>query len=134
MNLVGLLFNSHSLVRRMPLVFFLTAASCASYADQKDVPKNSECIPSIPIHTKGFHADDRIAFNQGGAPLKAGESNELTLVLHGPPISCLGIEESGPGVDSSETSQAVSVLRRSNGSQYVRFTPVRLGRISVQLW
>lgn len=80
-----------------------------------------------------FQADSRIDVDRG-APLKGGESNELTLLLHGPPIPCIEIEETAESAPVDQTFNDVPVLRRSDGSQYVLFTPVRLGRVGVRLF
>jgi hypothetical protein len=68
------------------------------------------------------------------APLKAGEVNALTLVLHGPSIDCLMVEETGfEGSPVTENVHTVRVRRNSNGSLYVPFTPTRLGKVGVRI-
>jgi hypothetical protein len=90
-----------------------------------------ECSPVIPS-ARFFVANGRIELATS-APLKAGEPNELTLVLHGPPIGCIRIEETAFGGPVDETSHNVSIHRRSDGSQYVLFTPVHMGMVGVRL-
>ena len=114
-------------------VTLLTAsASCAR--GQADANEDSaECTPAPTVPAKFFFANDRIGLDLS-APLKAGEANELTLVLHGPPVACVSIEETYAwGGPVSETSHFARVLRRSDGSQYVPFTPVRLGKVGVRI-
>jgi hypothetical protein len=90
-----------------------------------------ECSPVIPS-AKFFVANGRIELATS-APLRAGEPNELTLVLHGPPIGCIRIEETAFGGPVGETSHNVPIRRRSDGSQYVLFAPVRMGKVGVRL-
>jgi hypothetical protein len=91
-----------------------------------------ECSPVIFAPTSFFVANGRVELATS-APLKAGEPNELTLVLHGPPIGCLIIEETAFGGPVAETSHRASIHRRSDGSQYVLFAPVHMGKVGVRL-
>jgi hypothetical protein len=107
-------------------------ASCA-WGQAVANEDSAECTPASIDPAKFFLAGDRIGLNLS-APLKGGEVNELTLVLHGPPISCVSIEEDeATGVPVSETVHSTRVFRRSDGSQYVLFTPVRLGKVGIQI-
>ena len=94
-------------------------------------PSAEECSPVVPS-ARFFVADGRIELTTS-APLKAGEPNELTLVLHGPPIGCIWIEETVLGGPVNETGHHASIHRRSDGSQYVLFVPVRMGKVGVRL-
>jgi hypothetical protein len=91
-----------------------------------------ECSPVEFTPTSFFVANGRVELATS-APLKAGEPNELTLVLHGPPIGCLIIEETAFGGPIAETSHRASIHRRSDGSQYVLFAPVHMGKVGVRL-
>ena len=91
-----------------------------------------ECSPVKFTPTSFFLANGRVELATS-APLKAGQPNELTLVLHGPPIGCIRIEETAFGGSVDETSHSVSIHRRSDGSQYALFTPVNMGKVGVRL-
>jgi hypothetical protein len=93
----------------------------------------AECTSTAITPGKFFLADDRIGID-AGAPLKAGDINELTLVLRGPSIECVTVQETGY-MDSpvSENLHIWRVRRSSSGAFYVPFTPTRLGEVGVRI-
>lgn len=112
-------------------ILFIALGSC--HAGQTAPGQSAEeCSPVIFAPTSFFVANGRVELSTS-APLKAGEPNELTLVLHGPPLGCLIIEETAFGGPIAETSHRASIHRRSDGSQYVLFAPVHMGKVGVRL-
>ncbi len=70
-----------------------------------------------------------------GPPLQAAQPNELRLILAGPPLKCIGIEQREPGSQGplAQTDRLVPVLHHADGTPYVLFTPILLGKVGVNL-
>jgi hypothetical protein len=111
-------------------ILLIAAGSCHA-GPTAPGQSGEECSQVIPS-ARFFVANGRIELATS-APLKAGEPNELTLLLNGPPIACIRIEETVFDGPVNETSHSVSIHRRSDGSQYVLFVPVRMGKVGVRL-
>ena len=72
--------------------------------------------------------EGRIELKPDG-PLKAGEPNEIPLVVHGPSVSCVLIGQTG--ADRAET---LPILHRQDGTPYIVFIPTRLGKTEIAIW
>jgi hypothetical protein len=119
-------------LRPIALTLAIALAWCAASRAVADQDQ-AECTPAPVDPAKFFIADGRIGIDVS-SPLKAGEVNELTLVLHGPPIDCVSIQETGfMGTPVSDNSHTVRIRRSSSGSQYVLFTPTQLGKVGVRI-
>jgi hypothetical protein len=111
-------------------ILLIALGSC--HAGQTAPGQSAKECSAVILSAKFFVANERIELATS-APLKAGEPNELTLVLHRPPIGCIWIKETVLGGPVNETGHHASIHRRSDGTQYVLFVPVRMGKVGVRL-
>jgi hypothetical protein len=80
-----------------------------------------------------FLADGRVQILSPGHPLELAVENEIPLRLKGPGLAEVVSEQVEDGVSSvpDQTGRTTPVLHHADGSAYINFRPIRLGKIKV---
>ncbi len=102
-------------------VLIVLAPRVQAQASAEEVAAKCKLDASEP---KGlpFGADGRMKLLSTG-PLKAGEPNEISIALTGPPVNCIFI-------DAVELAE---LHHRANGTSYVVVTPTEMGKVPLVL-